>query len=196
VSDNNQSSKLSQKGQKKPFPKKYLFIIIGFVAVGIVLLIFWYLNFYLKDRELLRQETEALAQMQVETEKATKSQEVYFQAVEKVESGDYASGQVILDTAVASTNDSIEQAWIYIQKASIALNANQFEDAYNFAKEAEELDPSVSSARLLAAAVEAKGNKVEALENYQLSLSRINGDSELDELDREEVRGYIRLLQS
>ena len=106
-------------------------------------------------------------------------------------SGDYDGGQAALDSQLVNADDAVAQAKIYINKSSLALNLSKYDDAYTFAKKAEELQPSVSSAKLMASALAKQGNKDGAVEQYKIAISRITGSSELDELDKLSIQKKI-----
>lgn len=113
---------------------------------------------------------------------------------ESVITGDYSGGEAILDKAIAATNNIEDQAWIYIQKSSVAINLGHYNDAYDFAKKAEALVPTESSAQMIAAAAAKLGNKDEAISEYKIAISRITGASGMDEADRNSLQEEINLL--
>jgi tetratricopeptide (TPR) repeat protein len=117
------------------------------------------------------------------------------EAVGNIISGNYDAGQKVLDDSLDKTTDAKEQAWIYIQKASVAVNLNKYDEAYDFAKKAEELNPDINSAQMMAVAAAKKGDNTDAIAKYQLALSRITGTSGMDDLDRSSIQTEIDKLK-
>lgn len=127
-------------------------------------------------------------------EKAQKSFNIYNEASKSVLSGNYDAGQAVLDKAIQGTSDNAEQASLYLQKSSIAINAGKYDDAYNFAKKAEDLNASVDSAKMMADAAVRRGDKDDAIVKYKLAISRITGTSEQDGLDKQDLQNNIKQL--
>lgn len=175
--------KLAKKSHNIHFSKKWIIIVASAVLVGAI--ISYLLYFYNQNPKV---------DVQTSLEKAKVMDANYSDALKKSLSGDYAGSQKSLDNTIVESIGKSDEAWIYIQKSSIALNALKYDDAYNFANKAEELFPTVSSVKLMAAAADAKGNKDEAIQKYKLALSRIAGDSDLDKLDKNDLINIIKEL--
>lgn len=109
-------------------------------------------------------------------------------------SGDYEGGQKKLDDNLAASTDDSSRSAIYINKSSIAINMGEYDDAYEFAEKAEELLPTVSSAKLMASALAKQGLKEEAIEKYQIAISRITGDSDNSQTEKSSIQLKIDSL--
>jgi tetratricopeptide (TPR) repeat protein len=116
-------------------------------------------------------------------------------AIKSIITGDYSAGQSALDKSLDATTDPKEQAWLYIQKSSVALNLKKYNEAYDFAKKAEELNPDRTSAQMMADAAAKKGDNQEAISKYKLTISRITGTSGMDDLDKQELQDKISQLE-
>ena len=113
---------------------------------------------------------------------AQEAQKNFTEADKAATAGDYAKGQTILDDALSNavsnqtatntttTNSSLSD--IYLQKATLALNNLQNQDAVTFAKKAEALNPTRITATVLAQAAEQVGDKALALQYYTLVVAR------------------------
>ncbi len=113
---------------------------------------------------------------------AQEAQKNFTAADKAATAGDYAKGQTILDDALSNavsqqtaaststTNSSLSD--IYLQKATLALNNLQNQDAVTFAKKAEALSPTRITATVLAQAAEQVGDKKLALQYYTLVVAR------------------------
>jgi len=193
VSDTIPNKSPNIKPKKHSLHKKLIILVALVFLVSGAVAVWWYVNNRSNNQAALVQARLQAEQAKVQ-EKATKSENVYYVASKNAASGNYVASQAVLDKALKDVSGSSEQADLYIQKSSIALNAREYGDAYGFAQQAEKLDPTVSSAQLMAEAAAKKGNNAEAITNYKLAISRITGTSELDELDKQNLQDAIKQL--
>jgi hypothetical protein len=107
----------------------------------------------------------------------------------------YSSNQSALDQKLESAKDNKGKAWLYIKKSSLALNTDYFNEAYEFAKKAEALDPTTSSAQMMADAAAKKGDKADAIAKYKVAISRITGTTGMNKLDIESLQNSIKKLE-
>lgn len=89
-----------------------------------------------------------------------------------VADGSYADGQAVFDIAMDNAENQSERTVLLIQKTSLALNNASYDDAITYASEAEDIGQSKTTARLLAQAYEAKGDRAMAHKYYQLTVAR------------------------
>lgn len=172
TSNNNKRSKIKNK--------KTLVVIVILIAVLVLAGGIYLLLFFNKSVSDIDNKTDA---------------EVSQQAINSIIKGDYNGGQKILDDLLNRASTPSDQAWIYIQKASVAVNLNKYDEAYGFAQKAEELYPDINSAQMMALAAVKKGDKADAIVKYELAKSRITGTSGMDDLDRETIQGEINKLK-
>ena len=71
------------------------------------------------------------------------------------------------------SGDDEETARVYISKASVYMNAKQYQQALDMAQQAEGLDPTSVSSAYIARANAELGNKADAIKYYQLTIDRI-----------------------
>jgi tetratricopeptide (TPR) repeat protein len=98
--------------------------------------------------------------------------------------------QKLLDkqTSVGTRQD---QANIYTQKSQLSIQSKNYATALSYAKKAETLDPTASSAQAIAVSAEASGDKALALEYYKKELDRVgpsqvkNGNADIENKIRE-----------
>ena len=107
--------------------------------------------------------------------------------------GDYSQAQQQLAKQAAALTGQ-KQVDVYVQKATIALSAQQYSDALQFAQKAESLMPSSNTAYLVAASQQALGNNTEAIKYYQLAVSRIKNPTELQQIDIRDYQATIKSL--
>ena len=86
---------------------------------------------------------------------------------------DYVGAQKIYDDAINKESESKVKANLYSGKASLAINASNYEDVYEFASKSESLYPSFNSADVLALGAEKTNRLAEALQYYKLALERV-----------------------
>lgn len=107
-------------------------------------------------------------------------------------SGQYAQAQQQLDKQATSGSPQ-QRAYVFIQKSAIALNAQKYNDALNFAQQAEALTPTSTTAQLIAVSQQGLGNKQQAISYYQKAISRFKNPSEQDQAD---IRSYQDAIKS
>ncbi len=181
------------KSQKNGFKKKLITILLAVVLVFLVLGGWWYTK-YLSDQSNLKSAQAQAEKTQAIQQKAAASAFVYNEASKQTASGSYTAGQAVLDKAIQSEVDISSEAYLYIQKSLVAYNVGKYDDAYNFAEKSESVNPTVSSANIMAMAAEKKGDKNEAIAKYKLAISRMVGDSEMINSDRLDLQNNIRRL--
>lgn len=183
MSESKQNQINEQKLQKKSSHiKRVSIIVITVLIIPSVMAFLWY--FGLNNSSTKNEQIKLL-------EKTQNSFNNYNEASKLVLTKGYEAGQAMLDGLIKNVNNNVDKADLYIQKATIAINSNKYDDAYNFAKNAEDLDPSISSAQTMAVAASKKGDNQDAIIKYKLALSRIIGTAEMDELDRQDIRNAI-----
>lgn len=79
---------------------------------------------------------------------------------------------VLTEGAEAAQGNDEAQADFYLRKAELALNANELEDALEFAEQAEQLHPTVSSAALAGLAAQFLGENEKAIDYYTSAADR------------------------
>lgn len=193
MSNNNKRQPLISRPRRHFSLKKRIVIAVIVICVISIGAATWYfVNNSKKNKSPAdNQKILELAKLQ---EKAQKSFNIYNEASKSVLSGNYDAGQAVLDKAIQGTSDNAEQASLYLQKSSIAINAGKYDDAYNFAKKAEDLNASVDSAKMMADAAVRRGDKDDAIVKYKLAISRITGTSEQDGLDKQDLQNNIKQL--
>lgn len=179
MSDNaNQFGPIKQLKKKKSH-KKLIVAVAILISLIIGVVIWLYLSGFISN----------WLHPKIQTKSPVSS--VSTDAINSIISGDYAGGQAILDKNLSDTTDPKSQAWIYIQKSSIALNLTKYDNAYAFAKKAEELYPTETSAQMMAAAAEKQGNIQEAIIDYKLAAGRITGLSGMNAVDKKDLQDKI-----
>lgn len=180
-SNNIQQSTLPKVKKHLSIKKRIIIAVIAIVIVTAGVLTWLYLNNYFSNRPVVNKQDLAIVASQT--------------AVSSIISGDYNGGQKALDGSLSNATNPKDQAWIYIQKASVALNLNKYTEAYDFASQAEKLSPDVNSAQMLAAAAAKKGDNADAIAKYELAISRITGKSGMDKLDIQTMQDEINRLK-
>lgn len=107
-------------------------------------------------------------------------------------SGQYVQAQQQLDKQ-ATSGSTQQRAYVFIQKSAIALNAHKYNDALNFAQQAEAFTPTSTTAQLIAVSQQGLGNKQQAISYYQKAISRFKNPSEQDQID---IRSYQDAIKS
>ena len=99
------------------------------------------------------------------------TQEIQDQAYTFFQEGKPDQAQAVLDAAIAKTNNKIDKGSLYQTKAKLELNDQQ--KALQYAQEAENINPTSTTAALIAASAVALGQKELAIKYYQLELDRL-----------------------
>jgi len=178
-------NKKHKKSAGHQISKRYIFVAV-LVVIGTAVVTLLLLSIFNKP---------TATPEQLAFQKDAQSEAAFNDAQSAASSGDYNSGQAILDKAISDSTNDADTAWAYIQKSTVALNAEKFDEAYDFAKKSEDLAPTKTSVLLMANALEAKGDKSGAIANYELAASRITSNSELDDLDKQEIQATISQLR-
>lgn len=82
------------------------------------------------------------------------------------------AAQKSLDEKININNDNIEKGLLYDQKSLIAYNNGQYQESLDYAKKAEEYNPTTSSAQSIAMNSEKLGDNITALKYYKIQLER------------------------
>jgi|GEM_PF-5853146 len=85
-----------------------------------------------------------------------------------------AKNQEQYDTELQGISDPGQQASIYDQKASSALDIKDYTNAMTYAKKAESLAPSSDTAYLVALVAQSSGDKATAKQYLQTAISRVD----------------------
>ena len=102
------------------------------------------------------------------------AQEAAFnQALTLVNNSGYSQGQKYLDAQLSASNDVKHKSDIYIDKATLALNNKDYANALQYARQSEALQPTVSSAVVIAQSAELSGDKATAIKYYQITIDRM-----------------------
>lgn len=88
--------------------------------------------------------------------------------------GDYNGSQKLLAAQIAKTSNKTVKAGLYLQAATIAINAKKYTDAKKYALSAESLQPTSNTAGVLGDIEAQMGDKAAAKKYYQLAISRLN----------------------
>ena len=91
--------------------------------------------------------------------------------------GDYGAAQKIVAGQITKAPNSIAKAGLYLQQASIALNAKNYADAKIYAQAAESLQPNDNTASLLGYIAAQTGDKATAKQYYQKAIDRLDKDA-------------------
>jgi tetratricopeptide (TPR) repeat protein len=78
-----------------------------------------------------------------------------------------------IDSTYSSSADKKDQAASNLYKSSVALNAQQYNDALKFAQAAEALEPTLNSAQLIATSAQKLNQKQLAIEYYKKAIDRL-----------------------
>lgn len=92
--------------------------------------------------------------------------------------GDYKGAQKIIAGQVAKAPNATAKAGLYLQQATIALNAKNYADAKKYAQSAESLQPNDNTASLLGYIAAQTGNKATAKQYYQKAIDRLDKNAE------------------
>lgn len=102
----------------------------------------------------------------------TATQAMYDDAYKIANNESYGAAQNMLNEKADAVAGNYEKAEVYRNKAVLALNSSNYEDAMTAALKTEELYPTSSSAELVGLVAEQSGNKPEAIKYYNLALGR------------------------
>lgn len=111
-----------------------------------------------------------------------------------VTTGNYARGQQILDDAIKKSTNNQNTANLYLQKATVAINAKHFDDAMQFAKKADNIIPTSTTANMIADAAAAQSNKTLATQWLNTTIQRLDKNSQGYQMDLEDIQQKIKYL--
>jgi tetratricopeptide (TPR) repeat protein len=104
--------------------------------------------------------------------------------------GDYRAAKQEILNSLKNVNKKEDLARGYNYLSIIALNAEQYDDALDYAQKTEDIQHSVDSAALVASSAKGKGDRVKAIEYYKKAVERL-GDVKDDENAKADQEMYI-----
>ncbi|HYG84274.1 MAG TPA: hypothetical protein VD907_05355 [Verrucomicrobiae bacterium] len=155
------------KKKKKPKKQSHLFII-AVVIVAVLAAGAGGLFYYLQSQRNSQQNQPPAKEKTPEQ----RVDEVSNKAQGQAATGNIAGAYKTYDEEIAKTSDKKLQAWLLVNKATAAINGKKYDDAVNFARQAEALAPSYSTSLAMAQATEAKGDKIAAAQHYKTTAER------------------------
>jgi tetratricopeptide (TPR) repeat protein len=108
--------------------------------------------------------------------------------------GDYSGAQATVAGEIAKAPNATDKAGLYLQQASIAMNAKNYTDAKKYAQAAEALQPSSNSAGLLGDIAALTGDKAAATSDYQEAIDRLDKNSSRYNTARQDYQARIQEL--
>lgn len=88
--------------------------------------------------------------------------------------GDYGAAQKIVAGQITKAPNSTAKTGLYLQQATIALNAKNYADTKKYAQAAESLQPNDNTASLLGYVAAQTGDKATAKQYYQKAIDRLD----------------------
>lgn len=177
-------------GLKQRLPRQRLRLkVLGLVVVCLVLLV----GVAFGTDFLMRRDTSknpAPATEQQSSKPLTPKQQVERLAYE----GKYEEAQQMLAQQLGSAKTTSEKSYIRTQQATLALNAQKYDEAMGYAQALDELQPTDASASLLAQVAAAKGDKVAAKNYLQVAIARLNKSAPTYDLKVQEYQMRIAAL--
>lgn len=175
--------------EKKPsrFLKKYGWLLIAgaaLIAAGIAAMALYdpAVSTNEPDKSVATEAEKILGREQTVAEKAD-----YLN-----QQGKYAEAQKLLADSGKSAANPKERSRILESQALLALNAKKYDEAMKYAKESESINPTVSSASMVALIAENSGDKATAITYYELVLARL--DDKTKQLDDTTVPYYEKKI--
>jgi tetratricopeptide (TPR) repeat protein len=120
--------------------------------------------------------------------------EKYNEAVTVSEKDGVVAGQAVLDNELQNTTDAKTKAILLNQKSSLAgseTGGNDYVSALAYAKQADALNPTSESAANIAAIAQSMNDTQQAIQYYQLAMTRI-GDPAKAEPMLQSSYGYYQ----
>lgn len=108
--------------------------------------------------------------------------------------GNYSQGQQILDNAIKKSTNNQNTVNLYLQKATVAINAKHPDDAMQFAQKADSITPSSTTASMIADVAAAQGNKTLAIQWLNTTIQRLDKNSQGYRMDLEDIQQKIKDL--
>lgn len=178
---------MSTSSRNKPFRSNSLlkFVIIAAFVLIIVVTCVLYIN---KQKELSDNS---------KITKATKIDDgLYVRASTTAVKNGADAGQSELDGGLENAKNNVEKAYVYCAKSSLAFSeagGKNYDKALEFAKKAELLNPTASTAALIARVMVEKADKIQAIKFYQLAIDRLN--SSKSAMDKADADYYKKLIE-
>ena len=168
---NKKEKKLAEKKVKNSHIKKKLFVMVSFfLGVFIIGGVFAYLIFFAKpNNELSNGKDTGINYSLAELANQTAAK------------GDYEGGQNTINQALNNTVKDTDKVVLYIEQSMLALNNKKYEDSYTYAQKAENIAKSKLTSRVIAQIAEAAGDKIKALEYYNMTISRYSEEEKNSE---------------
>lgn len=111
------------------------------------------------------------------------------------QSGDYAGAQKALEAEQTKVKDSKDRAALYLSQATIAMNAENYNDARTYAAAADRLTPTANTAALLGSIAAAAGDKAAAKVYYDQAIGRLNKKADNYNISLSDYKTRIEELQ-
>jgi len=108
--------------------------------------------------------------------------------------GDYSAAQKIVVQQIAKAPNSTAKAGLYMQQATIALNAKNYVDAKKYAQAAESLQPGDNTASLLGYIASQTGDKAAAKQYYQKAIDRLDKTAESYNASLQDYQTHLQEL--
>lgn len=171
--NNSKTAKISSAHKKFSFSKKIIIVVVALAAIGCSLFLYF---------KIYHQQTDTNTVQQISS---ADNFDMRLTTVEKASqiaaNGNYAAGQKVIDDDFAGKTDETSTVDYYVDKAILAVNNKYYDEALGFAKQADDIAKSRLTSRLLAQIAEEKGDKVKAIEYYQLTINRYPEDDKLSD---------------
>ena len=108
--------------------------------------------------------------------------------------GDYKGAQKITAGQVATAPNATAKADLYLQQATIALNAKNYADAKKYAQSAESLQPNDNTASVLGYIAAQTGDKATAKQYYQKAIDRLDKNADSYNASRQDYQTRLQEL--
>ena len=108
--------------------------------------------------------------------------------------GDYNGAQKITAGQVAKAPNATVKAGLYLQQATIALNAKNYADSKKYAQDAESLQPNDNTAGLLGDIAAQTGDKATAKQYYQKAIDRLDKNADSYNTSRQDYQTRLQEL--
>jgi len=107
------------------------------------------------------------------------------------------AGQSELDKNLVNSKSDTDKAYVYCAKSSLAMSdagGKDYDKALEYAKKAEKLNPTASTAALIAGIYEKTKDKDQAIKFYQLAIDRLSNSKSA--MDKADVSYYKKTLEA
>lgn len=150
--------------------------VLIIAAIGVLLLGGAGAVFYTPIRNLFSHNQQSQT-----TSNTPTAQQVYVnridQATALIAKGDTAGALALYDKAIQETSDKNERQSLLITKASLAMDAKQYDQALSTIAEADKLGSNATTLGYTARIYEAKGDKADALVYYQKAVTLLQSQT-------------------